>query len=871
MPRKTPTKSKPRSVKKPTTAQVIGATVRPIDENAWYGNNAKAADLVRRYAGDVKVAAGLNASGVASTPLRVFRRAKGAKSAWSSKRLDARDRARLKSRHVGTYAQKAASYAGDMEEITDPDHPLVHLLCEFNSVKDDGYNGIEDTVLAQGLVGNAYWLKVYQAGTPYPTELWTLPPQHVRCVPDRERFIGSYIYGRGTEIEATYDAAEIVHFKLPNPLDPYYGLGDLQACLIHADISFDLALFWKATLDNACQPGLVISGNGVTAKTVEEMREAMDRRYRGVKKAAINAIFSGDIKVEKWALDKTDFSNLAGSGEVRGMIARAFGMPVEFLEMRAGGLSDGKGVAEYQWQKRGLKPRCIRIENKINSQLVPDFRVGLNDDTLFVAFDDAVEEDRAAKVTEATGLFSANLYSRDRALSVLGDDSVDGEDVYAIDLTTRAAIDSRPVIDGPGIDGEDTDVATDAEAESAPEGTPAPAGADVQATALNGAQVASLQELVRAAAAKEIPLEAVTPMMLISFPATPPDLIQTLVSSLTGFEPPKPEPNPFTAPGTVPQAGAGKPEPGDGGDPEESGSAAKSMDPTPPVAATPGSLKALIEGHAHERKAIVTDGDIVPASTEFRKAMEEFFDAWSGYTSNAVASAIRMGEAVGVTFTEAPILYGNDEAFRELADRITRESMKPMVQGHNNAVGVLVGDGKAGNVVPWKTVPGDAEKFLRDNAEGTADGVLRNYDKSVRSAVSRELADTLGGEALTTEKLNAAVARAIPGVNAAKAVQIAESETTRAFSAGQKRAFDDSPFTSGYEWVCGSEPCPFCESLGGKIVDKDEGFLELGGTLTVGDASYTNDYEAVEHPPLHPACICYLKPVYKPEVGAINV
>ena len=286
------------------------------------------------------------------------------------------------------------------------------------------------------------------------------------------------------------------------------------------------------------------------------------------------------------------------------------------------------------------------------------------------------------------------------------------------------------------------------------------------------------------------------------------------------------------------------------------------------VAAAPGSLKALIEGHTHGRKA--APGDIVPASTEFRKAMQDFFDAWTGYTGNAVTSAIRMGEAVGVTFTEAPILYGNDEAFRELAERITRESMKPLLSGHNNAAGVLIGDGKAGDVVPWKTVPGDAEQFLRDNAEGTAEGVLRNYDQSVRSAVSRELADTLGGEALTTEKLNAAVARAIPGVNQAKAVQIAESETTRAFSAGQKRAFDDSPFTSGYEWVCGSEPCPFCESLGGKIVDKSEGFLELGGTLSVGDSSYTNDYEAVEHPPLHPACICYLSPVYKPEAGAIQ-
>ena len=405
MPRKAATARKPRA-KKPVRADVIASTVRPVDESPYYGNNAKVMDLMRRYSGDVKVASGAKASAVAATPIRVYHHAQGAKSAWAGKRVDLYNRNRLKSGSVGHYAQKAADFAGDMEEITDPDHPLVSLLTDFNAVRDDGYTGVENMALGLVLGGNGYWLKSWDTNidgrraTGYPTELWVLEPQYTRAIPDPQRFIGSYIYGRGLEIEQTYDADEVIHFKLPNPLDPYYGMGDLQACLIHADVSFDLAQFWKATLDNACQPGLVISGEGVTAKTIEEMREAMDRRYRGVKKAAINAIFSGDIKVEKWALDKTDFSNLAGSAEIRGMIARSFGMPVEYLEMRAGGLSDGKGVAEMQFQKRGVLPLCRRIENRINARLLPDFREALGDVTLFVAFDDCVDEDRAALVAE---------------------------------------------------------------------------------------------------------------------------------------------------------------------------------------------------------------------------------------------------------------------------------------------------------------------------------------------------------------------------------------------------------------------------------------------------------------------------------------
>lgn len=874
MPRKPSTKPrKPKGAKQlPNNLPIIQSTVRPQDTAARrYSTRSDVSNLLRRYAKWVKVAVGMRASGLAQLPVRWYRDGEGAgekSMRWKSRRVKDRKRTKITD-GGGPGTRKSMGYIDELEEITDPTFP-GNLLMDRANPWMSGFAFMESIEAAGCMAGNAYGAMVIPPRVGYPTELWALPPQHVRIVPSTTDRIAGYQYGRGSEVERFYKPDEVIPFKRSSPRgDPWYGESDMESCLPDADLSFAMSQVALALLDNGIMPGLVFCGEDWTGDQRSEAREEFEREHQGVAKIGRSLFISGKVKIDKVQIGQYEVELLQGSdNHAREVVAACFGVPLEYMTLRPGGLGDGKGVAGDQFQRLTLLPSKQRIEDELNMYLVPHFRKAMGDDSLVLCIDSPVQEDETAMWARAGKAYTEGWVFRDEARSMASLDPVDdGKPVWG----PQANAPVQPVMDGPGIDGEATD-ATDATTPKAPSTDTsrtlaADPAASVQDTGLNGAQIQALQAIIQSIADGQLPLAVGEPLITAAFPLIPPEKVASMLNPLRNFEPKQPEPTSPPAPGAS-SAGRDSPKPDAGGDPSESGKALEPSVTGTAVAAAPGSLKALIESHTHGRKA--APGDIVPASTEFRKAMQDFFDAWSGYTGNAVTSAIRMGEAVGVTFTEAPILYGNDEAFRELAERITRESMKPHLSGHNNAAGVLIGDGKAGDVVPWKTVPGDAEQFLRDNAEGTADGVLRNYDQSVRSAVSRELADTLGGEALTTEKLNAAVARAIPGVNQAKAVQIAESETTRAFSAGQKRAFDDSPFTSGYEWVCGSEPCPFCESLGGKIVDKSEGFLELGGTLSVGDSSYTNDYEAVEHPPLHPACICYLRPVYKPEAGAIQ-
>jgi len=55
----------------------------------------------------------------------------------------------------------------------------------------------------------------------------------MNVVPSAENFVEGYIYrvpGSGKEI--TFDADEIIHFKYPNPLNPYRGLSPVKAAEI---------------------------------------------------------------------------------------------------------------------------------------------------------------------------------------------------------------------------------------------------------------------------------------------------------------------------------------------------------------------------------------------------------------------------------------------------------------------------------------------------------------------------------------------------------------------------------------------------------------------------------------------------------------
>ena len=138
----------------------------------------------------------------------------------------------IASKVAGTELTLCARRADGVDEVTDLAHPLVRLLEEVNPFETR--HGLwERTVTFLELTGNAYWY-VAENRLGVPAEIWLIPSQMMRVVPDRQRFIKGYVC-RVEGSEVGFDRRDIIHLKYPNPRSLYYGRGPLQAAAASVD------------------------------------------------------------------------------------------------------------------------------------------------------------------------------------------------------------------------------------------------------------------------------------------------------------------------------------------------------------------------------------------------------------------------------------------------------------------------------------------------------------------------------------------------------------------------------------------------------------------------------------------------------------
>lgn len=404
--------------------QVAASTVRPHEVSDHYGRAQRYefAHLMAMFAGTVKVAASRNATGIASNKLRVYRQGSGGgKSAMFDGRPVNRARLRTLRKNAGPLAAKALSDTDDIEEITDPKHPLVAIIQRPNPFMGQ-YELLESTGLCLGLSGNHYWKIAYDP-TGTPVEVWGLLPQFVHVIPDRDRFISGYVYGRGTEVEQTFEAKDVVHFRYPNPTgDPYYGRGDLAACVAEARLGFQFVAFAQAMLDNGVQPGFVVTGQ-FTEPQRAQLEVALQAKHGGVHNAGRHFVISGtEVDVTTLNLGEKEMAFLASSERIDQVVFNCFDVPMELGRMKPGGLS-GNTNAVYEWQKGALQPRGQRIEDTINRHLVPMF----GDPSLCVAFDPWVDDEDVESTRVVVEMWNADMLTKNEARVEAGFDAAADE------------------------------------------------------------------------------------------------------------------------------------------------------------------------------------------------------------------------------------------------------------------------------------------------------------------------------------------------------------------------------------------------------------------------------------------------------------
>ena len=275
------------------------------------------------------------------------------------------------------------------------DHPLLDLLVQVNPVMN-AFDSWELTTLYQEVHGAAYWLlDPGPLGT--PQRIWILPSQNVtaRREPGSPNLVDYYLYRTGTN-EQRFPPNRIIHFRYPDPRDPYTGgLSPLRACYEQAALTSEFAAFKRAKFENHAIPDAIVSPDEVIGEEERDRLEAQwNSRFRKGGSGKV-VVAESALRVQLLAHSMGDLAALADMKATKEDVCNAFHVPISFLSSETN-LANLQ-AAEHQHMSKAVTPRLQRRDEKLNEQLIPLF-----DPTgrLFLASEDPVPVNREQTAKE---------------------------------------------------------------------------------------------------------------------------------------------------------------------------------------------------------------------------------------------------------------------------------------------------------------------------------------------------------------------------------------------------------------------------------------------------------------------------------------
>jgi HK97 family phage portal protein len=341
--------------------------------------------MINAYKSWVYICSSKNAASVASVPLKLYvaKQAKNEKFLVPTKEVSDEQKEFLFKKHnLQDYTRKAV----DIVEVTD--HQMLDLFRNVNPFMGL-FDLLEMTDLHEELTGNGYWY-VVKNNLGLPHEIWPMMPHRTSIVPDAKKFIKGYIYRNGTEI-VPFDEDEIIHFKFPNPADPWYGASPLAAVADAYNINFNMNAFENALFTNRAQPeGVLESEESLTDKEFDRAKKEWNDLYKGIRNAGKTAVLEKGLKYHGITFSPKELNYLEGRKTVMKEMCAAYGVPTSKFETDNVNRANAES-GDYQYMKETILPRLLRMESKINEKLIPLYG---NGDRLFVAFDNPVPEDK---------------------------------------------------------------------------------------------------------------------------------------------------------------------------------------------------------------------------------------------------------------------------------------------------------------------------------------------------------------------------------------------------------------------------------------------------------------------------------------------
>ncbi|WP_367138869.1 MULTISPECIES: phage portal protein [Streptomyces] len=221
------------------------------------------------------------------------------------------------------------------------------------------------------LTGEGWWVISRNPRSPLPLELWPVRPDRMQPIPHPTEFLTGYMYtGPGGE-QIPLRADEVIQLRMPNPLDPYRGMGPVQAILTDLDSARYSAEWNKNFFLNGAEPGGIIQ---VDKRLSDDEFDELTARWNEQHKGVANAHRVALIEQGQWVdrkLSQRDMQFAELRSVSRDVIREAFGIP-KFALGDVDDVNRATAEASKAWFAEYLTvPRLERIKAALNNDLLP--------------------------------------------------------------------------------------------------------------------------------------------------------------------------------------------------------------------------------------------------------------------------------------------------------------------------------------------------------------------------------------------------------------------------------------------------------------------------------------------------------------------
>ena len=265
-------------------------------------------------------------------------------------------------------------------------HPLLRLL-ERPNPGQGGSKWMESVVAYLLISGNSY-IEVVGDHKGAPKELYALRPDRMQVVPGKTGLPAGYVYSVGGQ-KVTYEAdpltgaSSILHLKMFNPLDDWYGLSPIEAAAFSIDQHNAAGAHNQALLQNGARPvgALVYRPNAQAHQMTDEQRaqlkDQVQENYAGTHNAGKLLVLEGDFEWKEMGLRPRDMDFIEAKNVSARDIAQAFGVPSVLLGIPGDATYNNMAEARLALWEQTVIPLLERLMDDLNNWLTPQYDEGL--------------------------------------------------------------------------------------------------------------------------------------------------------------------------------------------------------------------------------------------------------------------------------------------------------------------------------------------------------------------------------------------------------------------------------------------------------------------------------------------------------------